>query len=397
MRRYKAWRADGIRFAVRGAGAQNFISACARAGVRLQHLRCTADGYAGRAMGRDLAQMQAAAQRGGWQLEILARRGPGPLAERLWRRPGLPVGAALFLALCKLLSTFIWTIDFGALTQEQQQNFRQVLAQNEICEGSLLTQGALRALQKQVALQNGDYGWVSLNFAGGCLFVETTPLQVQPIRTQAQEGALYAAANAEIVALHLESGFAVVGVGQFVAQGQLLANAVKLDRGGDPVNQPAVGKVVARVEKNYQARRSLQAKQRLLTGPHTEHTTLHLLGRAFGGQEGTTPPDAAPGCTQQEWLPLQFGRLALPGCLYRVTCWAAGEQAVRYSAAAAQALARRDCRLALQQEFPSAQPETLTWKEQSTENVVECTLRAVFLADIAVPGPPAAVKPEDGD
>ena len=58
------------------------------------------------------------------------------------------------------------------------------------------------------------FGWVSLNFTGGCLAIESTPSQTPDRAGAAAPAGLYASADGEILAVEIESGFAAVTVGQ---------------------------------------------------------------------------------------------------------------------------------------------------------------------------------------
>ena len=46
-----------------------------------------------------------------------------------------------------LLSRFVWTIDFEPLDADAQASLRQLLAGQDICEGTLLTKDALAQVQ----------------------------------------------------------------------------------------------------------------------------------------------------------------------------------------------------------------------------------------------------------
>lgn len=316
MTRCNTWGADSFRFAVAGRGAQHFLTGAARQQIRLRQLRCEADGYSARAEGRDLAALRALAARGGWQFTVLERHGPGRLLEKTLARPGLPLGAALFLVLLKLLSGFVWAIDFGELDDAQTAALRDLLAGCEVEEGCYLTRETLARAQQQAAGQSEAFGWVSLNFTGGCLFIETSPAHYQAVRPEAGAASLVAKAGGQVLAVRVESGFAAVQAGQYVEEGQLLASGVKTDRSGGPVTQAAGGSVTARIEKRYQASQPLQQQQTMLTGRSTTRQTLRLLGREYREEA-----PAGRGSLQRRWIPLRLGRLALPGCLRVETWW----------------------------------------------------------------------------
>ena len=120
MARFNPVAADRICFAVRGRGTQHFLSAAARAGVRLDGIRPGEEGLTAWAAGTDLPRLRRCADRGGWELEVVSRRGPGRSLARLLRRPGILAGLACFFMLVRLLSGFLWCMDFGGLTDAEQ-------------------------------------------------------------------------------------------------------------------------------------------------------------------------------------------------------------------------------------------------------------------------------------
>ena len=181
--------------------------------------------------------------------------------------------------------------------------------------------------------------------------------------------------------MEVESGFALVKPGQYVTAGQELAASQKLDRNGTPVTQAARGRVIARVTAQYSAEIPLKQTGFMLTGRRQEQTTLHLLGTTRQSEE---PDIFAEGITQIEWLPLTAGRLALPGCRCRVTRWEQAEQTVFHSEETALALARRDCRRQLGEQFPDAVIREQQMAQECDGKIARCTVQYVFAADIAM-------------
>ena len=231
--RLQFWAADTLRFSVTGPEPHRFLNRAAAAGVRLRRVRWQRDGYAATAGGTDRRRLERIAREGGWTLAVTARRGPGKHTERLLQsRPGLAAGAVLFLLLVRALGGLVWCINFGAMDPGLQPAMRRLLADCGIHEGVLLTKPLLQTAQAQALRRSEVFGWVSLNFTGGCLAIESTPSQTQTVREPPPRQGLYASADGEILAVEIESGFAAVTVGQTVARGQLLAAAERLDRKG---------------------------------------------------------------------------------------------------------------------------------------------------------------------
>lgn len=377
--RGNTWRADRFRFVITGRGAQQFLSRAAGQGIRLRRLRWEESGYSGLANGGDRWLLQALAKEGGWDFIVEERRGPGMALERTLARPGIPLGLLLFLVLLKLLTGFVWAIDFGGLDSRIIAMLREELAANSIWEGAWLPQERLKQAQQQLSTKSDSFGWISLNFTGGCLFVESTEAQYQAVQEPPAASELTAKAGGQVLAVQIDSGFALVKPGQYVEQGQALASAIRSDHDGDPVTQPVRGHVTARVIRRYIGAKPLQSTQTLLTGARTSRYTLHLLGGSWQ-QEA----EAGSGLLQREWLPLTLGRVALPGCLLRETWWGQQACSVTLSRQAAQALAKRDCLLQLLAEFPDAQVESVQYAESGDDRTARYTAVFTFCADIAL-------------
>ena len=378
--RLQFWATDTLRFSVTGPEPHRFLNRAAAAGVRLRRVRWQRDGYAATVSGADRRRLERIARDGGWTLSVTARRGPGKHTERLLQtRPGLAAGAVLFLLLVRALGGLVWCIDFGAMDAGLQPAMRRLLADCGIHEGVLLTKPLLQTAQAQALRRSEVFGWISLNFTGGCLAIESTPSQTQTVREPPPRQGLYASADGEILAVEIESGFAAVTVGQTVARGQLLAAAERLDRKGNAVPQGAGGRVIARVQKHYTARQSLTAEAPVYTGRSRVQTTLYLPWRSYTDE----PEDPLTGTTQTDWLPVQLGRLALPACICRVTTWEQQTQPVRLTDTAAVALAVRTCRAQLLRDFPDAEIEA-EQRETTTENgTAAAAVTYIFTADIA--------------
>ena len=390
-----AWKADRFRFTVSGQSAQRFLSRAAAENLRLWAICCCEDGFSASACGCDKMQLERLAGRGGWTMKIEKRRGPGKLTERLLRRPGLLLGAILFLVLVRLLSSFVWNIEFETMELTQAASVRQLLAKNQITEGTFLTREKLASAQQMASAHSEEFGWISLNFTDGCLTVESEPAEFRAVQPPAGAARLTARSGGCVVAVEVESGFAAVQTGQYVAQGQTLAVSSRLDRSGRPVVQAARGRVLARVEKEYTSEVPLKEETLCLTGRRYTAEQVRFLGRewnsetAEGGGQWAVPQQRPEqrffenAEMQAEWVPLRLGRVSLPGCLYRVTGWERTVQAVVHTEKAAEALARRACRNQLREEFPDAVISAAQFAVTKTEKAILCRAGFAFVADIA--------------
>lgn len=376
------WGADSFRFYVQGENPQRFVNLAAEEGIRLARIRWGKACFSAQGAGRDFRRLRQIAFVGGWRFEVCKRCGPGRLGEFFLGRPGLILGALLFLVLTMVMHQLIWSIDFGNLSEESCVRIRSLLADCGIQEGSFLSDENLAKAQT-LALQQSDlFGWISLNFAGGCLFIEDTRTQTQEIRAEPAETPLYAKTDGKILAVESESGFPVVLPGQTVVQGELLVDTKRLDRNGKEIRQGTDGRIVAQCQKSYTSVQPLQTEVCTLTGKCLVKDQFFLFGIQGPNDNGTYRDQDL---IQTEWIPLHIGRLNLPGCIRRTTVWEQAVMPLHYSSRQAQALARRSCREQLYTEFPDAVITAENCKISQQSREILCTVTYQFEADIAAP------------
>lgn len=378
MSKRDLWMADRFWFRVHGRDPQRFLNRVSARGIRLAKLRWEPDGVTAQAFGPDYEKMLEIARQGGWEFTVLHRRGPGLGIHRLLSRPGLVAGTALFFLLLQIMSHLVWSIDFGNLEGEPRERMRTLLEESGIREGTYLREETFAIAQTRALQQSDVFGWISLNFAGGCLYIESTPAQSAEIREDAPMTPLYAKTGGEILAVQTESGFTAVTVGQQVEAGQLLVDVVRLDRNGNQVPQGASGRILARCQQTYTALQPRQEVKTILTGNCETRDTLYAFGTQWTSQE-----EMSEGLVQTDWLPLRLGRLSLPASLCRETVWQQAEEELFYSQEQAGAMAQRDCRAQLLAEFPDAQIEAERCQVEDTPEGVLCTVTYQFCANIA--------------
>lgn len=379
---HNVWAMDRFWFRIEGKGPQRFINIVTARGIRLAHIGWEKGGFTAQGFGRDHDLLCSFARQGGWRFTVIHRSGPGAIIEYLAARPGIPTGVLLFFTLLQLFGHLVWSIDFGTLEGVSRDRMRTLLAGCGICEGAFVKDEILAAAQ-MLSLQQSDlFGWISLNFTGGCLYIESTDAHTQSIRSKAAMQPLVAKTGGTIASVQTESGFTCVVPGQTVEQGQLLVDVVRLDRDGKEVPQGASGKILANCEKVYTAEQPRRLETSTLSGESLSRDTLYLLGKMWTGEN---TPLEGEGFNDVEWLPLRVGRLCLPGCIRRETIWFQNRQTVIYSDQQAQALSERNCRKQLLEEFPDAQITSEQCETQTTAETVVSTVTYRFCANIAVP------------
>ena len=284
MKRAGGWPGDVVYIEVSGPRRSTFLHRQPGPGCGWQISAAAGAGYRARARGAQLEKLRAVAAEGGWQLCVAARRGPGVRCAFLLHRPGLLVGAALFLCLVRWLTGFVWQIYFGSLDAGGTATIPcGACAARRL--GRRLACAAKAAGCAGCAGQRHAGAWLGQpQLCRGLPFVWSRPCGISSRYSRTRRlGALYAKAGGQVVSVLLQSGFASVEPGQYVAQGQLLANGQKADRQGDAVEQAAAGQVIARMGKSYTAVQPLAQQARLLTArARNRRSGMFWTGRSAG-------------------------------------------------------------------------------------------------------------------
>lgn len=374
------WSTDVIRFRIQGKHPQQFLNRAAAQSIRLARVHREKEGFTARAFGRDRGHLQQIALQGGWEYTDMQRRGPGHWLEACASRPGLVAGCAVFLLLLRYLSLFVWTIDFGPLEGAAAERMRFLLAECGICEGTVLQEEVLSAAQTAALEQSDLFGWISLNFTGGCLFIENTAAENQTIREEAPMHPLYAKTDGIVTAVEAESGFVCVAPGEKVTAGQMLVDTVRPDHDGREILQGAQGRILAQCQQTYTATFPLEETITTLQTESQTQDRLFFMGYARPLQASVMQTE---GYTITDWIPLRLGRLSLPGCIRRISHWTQKSQKLIRSAEQAEALAYRDCRRQLLADFPDAEIASERREVQVGADDVTVLVTYQFFANIA--------------
>lgn len=371
-----------VEFLAQGGLYERLITACAEAGVPLHGLRAAAGGFTAWVPLRYYRQLYPMARRYHVRLRAQKKAGLCFWLRRYRGRWGLVLGPAVFLLVAALLQNLVWSIRFVGLNEEQQAAVGRVLYSMGISEGTAVTQQLLEAAGQAVMSGQDGLGWVSLNFIKGRLVVEGAPAIPAPAIEPNDPVDLVAAADATLLWLKVQEGYAVRQAGQTVAEGEVLVSAVKEDRDQNPIQSHARAAVWARLEKSYECAQPLEYTATFATGRLGECCRLRAAGRQLTLWDTT---GGLAGQTRVTHAPLTVFGFALPVTVENTLLAECQPQTVRLSSRAAREFARYACQSALYAEFPDAELLTVSEQERWENGCLVLRQTVLFEADIARP------------
>jgi similar to stage IV sporulation protein len=325
-------------------------------------------------------------------LHVERRHGVYFRLRPLLRRTGLWVGVACFVPLLLWFQSVIWYIDCSDLTVGQQARVLETLRTGgQIQIGQRVTEELLTAGEYSL-LESGEFSWASLNFSRGRLTVEVTAAKAVPEIASPKLQGLHARESGTVYEIDLQSGTALVTLGQEVTAGEELIGTARSERDGTLIFEPTAGSVLMRFTREDSYAQALNEEVILPTGKSSVKRTYFFLGHSFqlpqllqskvsslfhDDEETSAEPQTV---TRHFGLEL-FGE-PLPISVEEVTAYPCSTQTLTYTEAQATDLARLHCLQALYEDYPDAVCVARTEHTEISDNTLYYTVSYVVIADV---------------
>lgn len=276
-----------VKIRISGAMPERFINLCLTEHILLWGItKVEADLLAWISL-HDFFRIRPLAACSHTKVTVLARCGLPFVLKRLRERQMLLVGTILFFLLLYVCSSYIWFIEITGMKHIPAEQIRYLAAQQGLKPGTLKTSLAVKAIEREIALQLPEAAWVGIQFTGTRAIIEV----VEKTLPQAQDkmpAHLIAAKDGVIAEIIVLAGQPVVKSGNTVKKGDMLIKGVQPAPAAE--NQPPA----ANISPEFVRAKGL-VKARVWYEGYAEseldHTTASLTGSkqlALQVQLGTT-------------------------------------------------------------------------------------------------------------
>lgn len=273
------WLRGYVIFSVQGSHVEKFLNRIAREEFPVWKIIGTERGIVAGTFLGEYRRLWHIARECRVRLRVQKRRGIPFLVGDLRKRPGLPVGIAVFFAVILGLSFFVWDIRVLGLEQLEESAVLSGLEQSGITLGTPFREVDLTRLEEDLALALPEIGWVTAYRRGSTLVIDLREKTAVPEMVPTDQPCnIKARTSGQILTIHALHGKSMVEVGDVVAEGELLISGVWEGREGEMYTGHASGKVVARTRRIVTEQILLEEELPRFTGRVLQRKSLRLFG-----------------------------------------------------------------------------------------------------------------------
>lgn len=288
-----------VGFKVTGKAPERFLNISAQRGINIWGARPVEKGIEGSMSVSDYRKIRPIAKKSGVRSKITVKRGLPFIAARFKPRIGIPIGAALGVALLIFLSNFIWTIDIIGEKQVSETALKSLLADSGVHIGAYKKTVDTGQAKRDILLKVDKIGWLSVNIVGSHVNVEIKEIIEKPELENTSPCNLKASADGVITKVTAGEGIAQVKVGSGVAKGDLLISGVNLTSQNTVRYVRAKGEVLADIISDKELRIPKSFDYNSVTENKIERRQLSFLGAHIPCSISFSSFDSAV-CTQSD-------------------------------------------------------------------------------------------------
>lgn len=202
------------------------------------------------------------------------RRGAPVLAARLCRRPGILLGALLWLALGTYLSGIVWRVDVVGNDKLCDDEVEGLLLECGMSVGSRTRELDVKKIANRALIKSDSISWMSINVTGTVAEVEIRETLPEPEPLPPAASNVIAAENGTVVGFEDVRGNLAVSIGDAVSKGDLLIGGVYGGEGEATRFVRAEGRVLATCERELEVEVPLKYQKKVYTGNKKVQKTL---------------------------------------------------------------------------------------------------------------------------
>lgn len=208
------------------------------------------------------------------RIHIISKRGIPFKIAKYKLRSGLVCGVVLFFVLLRILSSFVWIIEFEGNEKISAESLKKICAEIGVKEGIYKSEINSRVLTQKLLLLSDEIAWGSFNVEGSKLTVNISEIEVK--KPQEIPSNLIANKDAIIKKIDVTKGEVLVSVGDVVKKGQVLVSGVT-QSGGATEFLASKGKIEGEFREEITLKEPFKKTEFYETGESTKIRAISIF------------------------------------------------------------------------------------------------------------------------
>ena len=222
------WIFGYVDFEVTGKFPERFINLATKNGINMWNLGGTKNTFSASAKSGLYLILEQLAQKNGNEIHILKYHGLPYLCRKYQNRAGLLVGLILFIAICIMMSGFVWNIKIDAPAEFNEYEIREELRKMGLTEGKWSKSIDTESMERELAVKNKKISWIAVNILGSDVEVVISGKAESGTKQEQSYDAsnIKSMADGTVTRMEIRKGRAAIKIGDGVRKNQLLVSGI---------------------------------------------------------------------------------------------------------------------------------------------------------------------------
>lgn len=194
-------------------------------------------------------------------------------------RVGIILGIFIFAFLMGISNFFVWEVEVNGNVQLSDEQIFRVCDKFGLHSGSIVFNIDVSQIEFELKREFPQIAWISINRVASKYFIEVSETKNKPdIVEQSTPCNIVAAFDGEILSVEPYGGLTLVKAGDVVTKNQLLVSGIhEIENSNEIIYSHANAKIIARVERNNEVKRSRCIVRSQKTGEKQNKKTLLIF------------------------------------------------------------------------------------------------------------------------
>ncbi len=266
-----------ITIAIKGNYSERLINTLAKSGISVWHIKRKKNYIQASIFAHDFKRLASLKGKSGVKIHILSKTGLPFVINKYKHRPGLFAGAALFIVLIFVLSSYVWNIKVEGNKAVSEQTVIEACKRIGIKEGTKTKDVDPQNARVELLLEMKGLTWASINVEGSCVTVNVREYEEKQKDDDAPCN-LKSAVSGVVISTKVTKGDVCVKPGDTVTKDQLLVSGAVAHADGTTQFVKSQGEIIVETTRTFVQKINFEQEQCIRNGKVKTLSVINFFG-----------------------------------------------------------------------------------------------------------------------